>query len=129
MISLLCSLTTAAVAGIAALVSMLDGAQLPLAFFVAALGLASVQAWAVRFPTPGRNILAVGIAVVWLIAGVWIDVLLLMFHWASRPAPKVEATYLGVTATVYHLVALHLGAILLTASAMLAIRSGTRSVR
>jgi hypothetical protein len=53
MISVSRSATAAASAAAAALVSMLDGAQLPLAFFVVALGLVSMQAWAVWSPTAG----------------------------------------------------------------------------
>jgi hypothetical protein len=41
---------------------------------------------------------------VWLIAAAWIGVLLLMYQSASRPQPEPEATYLGLTATIYHLV-------------------------
>jgi len=106
-------LATAAVALalLAVLVSLLDNAQEALAFFTVATVAAGVQARSVREPFAGnRRRLAIGIAVLWLIAVIWIDVLLLMYQSASRPPPEPEATYLGLTATVYHLVALHGGA-------------------
>lgn len=101
----------AALALLAALVSILDNAQEAIAFFAVAGVAAGVQAWSVREPFAGnRRRLAIGIAVIWLIAAVWIGVLLLMYQSASRPPPEPEATYLGLTATVYHLIALYGGA-------------------
>lgn len=108
----------AGLALIALLVSILDGAQEAVAFFAVAAVAAGVQAWSVREPFAGnRRRLAIGIAVLWLIAATWIGVLLLMFQSASWPPPEPEATYLGLTATVYHLVALYGGAGLVTLAA------------
>ncbi|MBA3779204.1 MAG: hypothetical protein H0X16_07900 [Chloroflexi bacterium] len=81
---------------------------------------AGVQAWSVREPfAGGRRRLAIGIAVLWLIAAIWTGVLLLVFQSASRPPPEPEATYLGLTATVYHLIALYGGAGLVALAAFL----------
>lgn len=110
----------AALAILAVLVSILDNAQEALAFSAVAAVATGVQAWSVREPFAGnRRRLAIGIAVVWLIAVVWIDVLLAMYQSASRPPPEPEATYLGLTATVYHLLALHGGAALVSLAAFL----------
>jgi hypothetical protein len=40
-----------------------------------------------------------------------------MYQSASRPPPEVEATYFGLTATAYRLVALYGGAVLVTIAA------------
>jgi lysylphosphatidylglycerol synthetase-like protein (DUF2156 family) len=107
------ALSACGLAVVAAVVSVLDGAREPLALFTVAAVLAGVQAWAVREPYLGwRRGLGIGIAVVWLMAAVWIGALLVMYNAASRPPPEPEATYLGLTATVYHLVALYGGALL-----------------
>jgi hypothetical protein len=52
-----------------------------------------------------------GIALAWVLGAVWIGVLLLMYQSASRPPPSPEETYLGLTATVYHVVAVYGGAV------------------
>jgi hypothetical protein len=109
-----------ALALIAGLVSILDNAQEPLAFFAVTAAAAGLQAWFVREPFAGsRRRLAIGLAVHWLFAVLWIDVLLVMYQSASRPPAEPEATYLGLTATVYHLIALHGGAALVTLAAFL----------
>lgn len=106
---------------IAAAISVLDDAQEGIAFFaVTSLG-AGVQAWATRgeFAGPRRRV-AIAIAWAWLIAAVWIDLLLAWYQAAaSRTTPTPEATYLGLTATVYHLFALHAGALLVLLAAHL----------
>ena len=62
--------------------------------------------------------LAIAIAWAWLIAAVWIDLLLGWYQAvASRTPPTPEATYLVLTATVYHLIALHGGALLVMLAA------------
>lgn len=110
----------AALALLAVFVSVLDNAQESLAFFTVAAVAAGVQARSVREPFAGdRRRLAIGIAVLWLIAVVWIDALLLMSQPASRPLPEPEATYLGLTATVYRLLALHGGAALVSLAGFL----------
>ena len=80
-----------------------------------------MEAWAVHPPFVGsRRWLARAVALVWLVAGAWIGVLLVMSItvWqASGPPPGPEATYLGLTATVYHLVGLYGGVVLALLSA------------
>lgn len=114
------SVGAATLASIAVVVSVLDDAQEAVAFFVVAGIVAAIQAWLAAEPIAGaRRGVSIAIAVAWLIATLWIDVLLLMYQGASRPPPEPEATYLGLTATIYHLVALHGGAVLVTLSASL----------
>lgn len=113
------ALAAAMLTGVTAVVSVLDGAQEALVFFAAATLLASLQAWVVSAPSHGRRRLAISIALAWVIAGAWIGALLLMYQTASRPEPRPEATYLGMTATMYHLVALYGGMVLVCAAAFL----------
>ena len=48
----------------------------------------------------------------------WIAVLLVMYQaMGSRPPPLPEDTYLGLTATIYHLIGVYGGALLVLASA------------
>jgi hypothetical protein len=110
-----CALTACALAFVAVVVSVLDNAREPMAFFAAATVLAAIQAWAGREPyAGGRRAIGTGIAFVWLMAAAWIGLLLLAYQGASWPPPEPEATYLGLTATIYHLVALYGGAVLVT---------------
>lgn len=66
-----------------------------------------------------RQVLARVLAVLWLIAGIWIGALLLMYlaMGGDGPSPGPEAAYLGLTATVYHLVGLYGGLLLVLLSA------------
>ncbi len=61
----------------------------------------------------------------WVVAAVWIGVLLLMYQamcgCSSPPRPR-ELTYLGLTATAYHLVGLYGGMALVVAEALRATR-------
>lgn len=114
------SAVAAILAGVAVVVSLVDDAQEALAFFAVAMVLATLQTRAAREPFVGvRRRLAMGIAVTWLVAAAWIGVLLVVYQAASRPPPEPEATYLGLTATAYHLVALYGGAVLVSLSAFL----------
>jgi hypothetical protein len=114
------SAAATALALIAVVVSVVDGAQEALAFFIVAAAAGGLQTWAARELFIGlRRRISIGIAVAWLIAAAWIGVLLLMYLGASRPPPEPEATYIGLTATVYHLVALYGGAVLVSLSAFL----------
>ena len=114
-----CALGAALLAAMALVVSILDDSAEGIAFFSAAAPGAAVQAWAVREPYGGaRRRVAIALAVAWLVAAVWIGVLLVMYQSASRPLPEVEATYFGLTATAYHLVALYGGAVLVAVAAL-----------
>jgi lysylphosphatidylglycerol synthetase-like protein (DUF2156 family) len=106
------SLAALVLSVIAAVVSLLDDKSLELGFFAITAILAAMQAWCVREPYEGvPKRLGMGIALVWVIGAIWIGVLLLMYQSASRPPPSPEETYLGLTATVYHLVAVYGGAL------------------
>jgi hypothetical protein len=110
-----CALSACVLALVAVLVSILDDAREPLAFFSVAAVLAAIQAWSVREPyMGGRRVVGIGITFVWLMSAVWIGLLLLIYQPASRPPPEPEATYLGLTATFYHLLALYGGSLLVT---------------
>ncbi|MEO6579029.1 MAG: hypothetical protein ABIO99_09055 [Candidatus Limnocylindria bacterium] len=108
------SLMAAALAGVAAIVANQDGDPDIVPFFVALTIAAGIHAWALaRPPTRLPHSVASGIAGLWTIASLWIGVLLLMFQATcacsrAEPLPP-ELTYLGLTATVYHLVGLYGG--------------------
>lgn len=112
---------------IAALVSLVDGRTLELGFFIIATFLAAVQAWCVREPYDVMQMrLARAIALLWLGGAIWIGVLLLMYQTASRPPPMPETAYLGLTATVYHLVAVYGGALATLVAAFAPLRPRAR---
>ena len=103
---------------IAGAVSLIDDAQEASAFFLVAAVVASIQAAAAKVPFAGpRRRLSRILAWAWVIAVVWIDALLVMYQSAARPTPEPEATYLGLTATAFHVIALHAGAVLVLLSA------------
>ncbi len=109
-------LGASAVAGLAAVIASLDGDADIVPFFVGLTFLGGVEAWAAHPPFVGtRRHVARAIALVWLLAAVWVGVLLVMLVtvWeAARPVgatPVPEPTYLGLTATAYHLVGLYGG--------------------
>ena len=108
----------AAVAAIAAYADR-DGTIAP--FFVGLTFFAGVEAWATRSPFVGqRRTLARVIAGAWLLAALWIGVLLLMFEVAcgcSGPPPPPTTLYLGLPGTIYHLLGLYGGLVLILASA------------
>ncbi|MEO8247540.1 MAG: hypothetical protein ABI622_10525 [Chloroflexota bacterium] len=91
--------------------------------FFAGLTVAAVtQAVLVADPSVRwRRMAAFGVALLWLVAAVWIGGLLLMFKVmcsCSMPFPVApERTYLGVTATAYHLVGLYGGLVLASLAA------------
>jgi hypothetical protein len=115
------ALAASALAGLAAVIASLDGDADIVPFFVGLTSLGGVEAWAAHPPFVGpRRILARGVALLWLLAAIWIGVLLLMYItvWqVSSPPRGPEATYLGLTATVYHLLGLYGGLVLSIASA------------
>jgi hypothetical protein len=105
----------------AAVVSALDRGPDELAFFsvLTVAGVVASGALLPAFAAPGR-LLARLIAVVWATAGGWIGALLVMFQVAcgcSMPTPTPEATYLGLTATTYHLVAMYASTVLIVVAA------------
>jgi hypothetical protein len=108
-------------AGVAAVVSGLDGDADLVPFFVGLTFVGGIGAWAVGAPFIGpRKALARIIGAVWLVAAGWIGGLLLWFQAAcgcSGPPPSPEATYLGLTATVFHVTAVFLGGALMAVAA------------
>lgn len=112
----------ALLAALALLVAQVDGDTDIVPFF-AGLTLAAVgEAWLVADPSVRwRRLTAWVIAGLWLAAAVWIGGLLGMYQVmcsCSRPLPiEPERTYLGLTATIYHLVGLYGGLVLAGAAA------------
>jgi hypothetical protein len=109
-------LVVSGLSGIAAIIASLDGDGDIVPFFVGLTFAGGLAAWAAHPPFEGsRRQIARGVALVWLLAGVWVGVLLVMSMtvWqASSPPPTPEETYLGLRASVYHLVGLYAGAVL-----------------
>ena len=109
----LIGLGASALAGLAAVIASLGGDADIVPFFVGLTFLGGVEAWAAHAPYRGqRRRLAGGVALVWLVAAVWIGALLVWYQAAcacSSPPRPPEATYLGLTATIYHLVGLYGG--------------------
>jgi hypothetical protein len=116
----LLALTASALAGLAAVIASLDGDADIVPFFVGLTLLGGIGAWATHPPYEGsRRRIAEGVTLLWVLAAVWVGVLLLMSVtvWqASGPPPRPEDTYLGLTATVYHVVGLYGGVALILAS-------------
>ena len=110
-----------ALAGLAATISALDGDADLVPFFVGLTVAGGIGAWAVREPYDGRRRrLAQLVAVLWLVAAGWIGALLIweqMLCGCSMPPPVPESTYLGLTATVYHVVGVYLGGVLMAVAA------------
>ena len=117
------SLAAAVLAGVAAVVASQDGDGDIVPFFVALTVAGGIHAWAVADPT-GRphRFAAHTIAGAWTVAAVWIGVLLIGYQAACAcigPPPLPEDTYLGLTATAYHLVGVYGGlALVLFATAL-----------
>jgi hypothetical protein len=108
-------------AAVAAVVASEDGDASLVPFFIALTVAGGVGAWALHEPFEGYRLLAArGVGIAWLGAAGWIGVLLIMERVAcgcSSPPPSAEATYLGVTATVYHLAGVYLGGALVAVAA------------
>jgi len=105
------ALGAAGLTSVAAVVSRLDGDSMELGVF-AGLTVAALLAAGVLHPAAGPRgrVLGAMIAAAWTTAGVWVGVLLVMYVGAcgcSRPVMPPEATYLGLTATIYHLVGMY----------------------
>ena len=116
------ALGAAVLALVAAVMAQIDADRDIVPFFaaltVAALGQAALLADpADRWRRRG----AWAIAGLWLVAAVWIGGLLLMHQvmcGCSMPAPiEPERTYLGLTATIYHLAGLYGGLVLTSVAA------------
>ena len=111
----------AALAGLAATISALDGDADLVPFFVGLTVAGGIGAWAVREPFgSGRRRLARAITGLWLIAAGWIAALLIWQQvtcGCSMPPPSPEETYLGLTATAYHLAGVYLGGALMAVAA------------
>ena len=104
-------------AGIGAIVASLDSHADFVPFF-AGLGFAAAVAGAVAHePLVGsRRVVATAATVIWVIAAVWVGVLLVMANtvWqASGPTPTAEQAFLGIPATVYYVTALYGGTLLM----------------
>ncbi len=113
-------LAGSALAGIAAVVA--TGSDLFIVpFFIGLTFLGGLEASAVHPPFIGqRRLLARGAALVWLLAAVWVGVLLLMYNtvWEpSMPPPRPDVFYMGLPATAYHLIGLYGGVVLVLVSA------------
>lgn len=109
-------LVASALAGLAAVIASLGGDGDIVPFFVGLTFAGGLAAWAAHPPFEGlRRRIARAVALVWLVAAVWVGVLLVMSVtvWqASSPPPAPEQTYLGLPATAYHLIGLYAGAVL-----------------
>ena len=114
------ALAASALAGVATVIASLDGDADIVPFFVGLTFLGGVSAWATHPPFSGsRRRIAKGAALIWLISAVWVGALLLMsvtVMTAGSPPPQPENTYLGLTATVYHVTGLYGGVALMLVS-------------
>ncbi len=114
------ALAASALAGLAAVIASLDGDADIVPFFVGLTFLGGIGAWAAHPPLEGsRRRIGEGATLLWVFAAAWVGVLLLMSVtvWqASGPPPAPEDTYLGLTATVYHVIGLYAGAALMVVS-------------
>jgi hypothetical protein len=108
-------------AAVAAVVASQDGDGDIVPFFVGLTVAGGIGAWAMHEPYTGRRqLLGRFIGGAWLIAAGWIGVLLVMYQatcGCSMPVRPPETTYLGLTATIYHLAAVYLGGALMAVAA------------
>ena len=114
----LLAIGAAVLTAVAATVSQLDGDIDFVPFFV---GLTALGAFAVREPyTDNRRVFGAIVATVWIAVAFIIGGLLLWERAlcaCSMPEPVAEATYLGLTATVFHLAGVYLGGALMAVAA------------
>jgi hypothetical protein len=115
----LLGLAARVLAGLGTVVASQDGDADIVPFCVGLTVAAGIEAWAAHPPFEGRRRRTAGIiAGLWLVAAIWIGVLLVMYQaMSSRPPPAPEDTYLGLTATIYHLIGVYGGALLVAISA------------
>ena len=111
--------SASAVAGLAAVISSLDGDSDLVPFFVGWTFAGGVIGWATHSPfTGGRVWAARAIAGLWVLAAVVATVLLVIVAIiGDGPSPAPEATYVAMTATAYHLIGLYGGAFLAACAA------------
>jgi hypothetical protein len=112
------ALVATGLAALAGVVASLDGDADLVPFYFGLTFLGAVGAWGTHHPFEGRRKwLARGATVLWLVAALWVGLLLvwyLMNGGCDCPGPlPTEKTYIGLTATVYHLVGLYGGAVLM----------------
>ena len=114
----LLALAASALAGLAGTVASLDRDADIVPFFIGLTFLGGIGGWAAHAGVGVTRTTARAVALIWSGAAVWVGVLLV---WSSTlgvgPEPPPEATYAGLTATVYHLVGLYGGAALMLVSA------------
>jgi hypothetical protein len=112
----------AGLAAVAAFVSQLDGDTDFVPFFLGLTVLGGAGALAVREPyTDSRRVFGAMVATVWIAVAFIVGGLLLWERAlcaCSGPLPTAEATYLGLTATVYHVTAVYLGGALMAVAAV-----------
>lgn len=109
------ALAASAVAGLAGVIASLDGDADIVPFFIGLTFLGGAMAWAAHPSLDARRrMLTRGIASLWVFVAAWAGILLIWYLAMGHdgPPPLPEATYLGLTATVYHLVGLFGGAVL-----------------
>lgn len=114
------ALAASAMAGLAGVIASLDGDADIVPFFIGLTFLGGAMAWAAHPPLAARRrTLTRGIASLWVFVAAWAGVLLIWYLAMGRdgPPPPPEATYLGLTATVYHVIGLFGGAVLAAVSA------------
>lgn len=115
------ALGAAALATLAGTVASLDGDADIVPFFFGLTLAGGIGAWAVHEPFIGpRRTFAQILAVCWLAVAVIVGGLLLWYQAlcaCSYPPRPPEATYLGLTATVYHLAGVFLGGALMIVAA------------
>lgn len=131
-IAVLAAAGATVLAAMAGLVAQVNGDTDIVPFFAGLTVAATAETWLLADPSVRwRRVAAWVIVGLWLVAALWIGGLLLMYQAmcaCSRPPPIApEATYLGLTATVYHLVGLYGGLVLAGAAAWLARRSAEAS--
>jgi hypothetical protein len=108
-------LIASALAGLAAAIASLGNDSEIVPFFVALTFVGGVAAWSAHPPFGGqRRRLAQAVAVAWLVAAVWVGVLLLTYvgMQSGSSSEDPEQAYLGIPATAFHLVGLYGGAVL-----------------
>jgi hypothetical protein len=115
------ALAATVLAAVATVVASQDGDADIVPFFAGLTIADGTGAWAMHEPlTRRRRYLARFIGGAWLIAAGWIGVLLVMYQATCgclMPVLPPETTYLGLTATMYHLAAVYLGGALMAVAA------------